>query len=90
MSRLFIHLRGNFKIAESKVGMALRAVRFEAARYGERALPSPILKLAHLIFIIGIVDMLLGAYFGWWNSLWVAIPMCALFWLSVYLIRRGR
>jgi len=38
--------RGNFKIAESKVGMALRAVRFETARYGEHALPSPILKLA--------------------------------------------
>jgi hypothetical protein len=29
--------------------MALRAVRLEAARYGERALPSPILKLAQFI-----------------------------------------
>ncbi len=37
--------RGSFKTVEFKVGTALRAVRFEAARYGEHALPSAILKL---------------------------------------------
>jgi hypothetical protein len=37
---LSLYYQVNFKTAEFKVGTALRAVRFEAARCGERALPS--------------------------------------------------